>query len=61
MIYVGLATEKPRLALTLRLRSNRNLTVGFYPIDLIGGERGTQNLDPDIVSRLVLTLIKSCT
>jgi hypothetical protein len=39
------------LALTLRLRPDRNPAINFYPIDLVGGERGTRTLDPSIMSR----------
>jgi len=41
---------KPLLALTLRLQPDRNSAVHFYPIELIGGERGTRTLDLGIMS-----------
>ena len=42
--------EKPLLALTMRLHGNDGSLSGPYPIDLIGGERGTRTLDLGIMS-----------
>jgi hypothetical protein len=47
---VAKLNQKPLLALTLRLQPDRNSAVHFYPIELIGGERGTRTLDLGIMS-----------
>ena len=47
---VAKLNEKPLLALTLRLQPDRYLVGNFYPVDLIGGERGTRTLDLGITS-----------
>jgi integrase len=50
---VAKLNQKPLLALTLRLQPDHNPAVHFYPIDLIGGERGTRTLDPGIMSAVL--------
>jgi hypothetical protein len=45
----GLACAVFIRALTLRLQRNQDSTVTFYPIDFIGGERGTRTLDLGIM------------
>ena len=47
---VAKLNQKPPLALTLRLQPDRNSAAHFYPIELIGGERGTRTLDLGIMS-----------
>jgi hypothetical protein len=51
---VAKLNEKPLLALTLRLpcaySEIRDLRATFYPIEYIGGERGTRTLDLGIMS-----------
>jgi integrase len=47
---VAKLNQKPLLALTVRLQWNQGSTAHFYPIDIIGGERGTRTLDLGIMS-----------
>ena len=47
---VAKLNEKPLPALTMRLQRDHDPKAHFYPVDIIGGERGTRTLDLGIMS-----------